>query len=83
MISPEKKAKIKWNCRRGMLELDLILNPFISLKLDSLTDDQVQSLEVLLNFTDPELYAFFMGSSAPDSKELCDIVNLIRNCNQV
>lgn len=78
MISPERKAKIKWHCRRGMLELDLILGRFITYHLDTLTEEKVSSFEALIDNTDPDLYAWLMGYETPANKELVDIVAFIR-----
>ena len=79
MISPQKKAKLIWNCRRGMLELDLILTRFIP-HLDSLTDVQVSAFEQLLATIDPQLYNWLIGQEQPE-KELADIVTTIRHYN--
>lgn len=78
MIDPNKKAKLKWNCRRGMLELDLILSRFVENGLEQLNDEQVGALENLLNYTDPEIYAWLMGQEEPIDKEIENIVAVIR-----
>lgn len=79
MLSPQKKAKLTWHCRRGMLELDLILQRFMTQQVDNLTDAQIESFERLLTSQDPDLYAWFMGYEAPVDKELRDIVAFIRH----
>ena len=78
MVSPQKKAKLTWHCRRGMLELDLILQRFLAHQLDMLTDPQVELFERLLTAQDPDLYAWLMGYEAPVDKELRDIVTFIQ-----
>ena len=78
MISSERKAKINWHCRRGMLELDVIFQRFIKKSLDKLTEEQVTAFEALLNCPDPDLYAWLMGYEDPTEKELLGIVNFIR-----
>lgn len=78
MIDPGRKAKITWQCRRGMLELDLILNPFIKNELDQLNDSQLNAFETLLEEIDPVLYSWLMGSTDPDTRELLSIVEHIR-----
>ncbi len=37
----------RWQCRRGMLELDLLLNNFVDKKVDVLTQQQKKSFELL------------------------------------
>lgn len=78
MISPERKAKIIWHCRRGMLELDLILQRFLKHSLDKLSEAQCTMFERLLDYPDPDLYAWLMGYESPTSKELVDLVTFIR-----
>ena len=77
-ISSQRKAKISWNCRRGMLELDLILNRFINRCLDELTEEQFSVFETLLGYPDPDLYAWMMGYEDPASQELADFVAFIK-----
>lgn len=72
-------AKIKWQCRRGMLELDLILMPFIADGLDTLTTAELANLETLLSVPDPMLYAWLMGEDSPDDKAVAALVLRIRN----
>ncbi len=83
MLTPEHKAKIRWNCRRGMLELDLILERFVNNHLDSLNARQLKEFEILLNATDPDLYAFLMGSVKPTDSGCVEIVDFIRLHNKL
>ncbi len=78
MISSQRKAKINWHCRRGMLELDLIFERFFMHAFDTLTDEQVTTFERLLEQTDPDLYAWLMGYETPTDKELFSFVAFIR-----
>jgi antitoxin CptB len=77
MINADKKAKINWRCRRGMLELDLILGRFAKNYVDSLTEQQFLAFEKLLMEQDPDIYAWLMGYEEP-VKEFIDIVTFIR-----
>ena len=74
----KRKAKIKWQCRRGMLELDLLLNGFIDKHLDKLTEAQVATFEQLLSANDVDLYTWLMGSGSPNDKELASFVKYIQ-----
>lgn len=73
-----KNAKLQWRCRRGMLELDLVLTRFLGQSSDVLTEDEITVFEQLLECTDPQLYAWLMGFEQPN-REFCHIVNLIRS----
>ena len=73
-----QKAKIKWQCRRGMLELDLILSRFIDSELEKLSQNELDILEKVLAAPDPELYSWLLGESIPMDKELHHIVEYIQ-----
>lgn len=81
MLPSKEKARLAWHCRRGMLELDLILQRFLEHQFDHLTEEERDALNQLLNCTDPELFSWFMGHEEPQDEELIKIVSLIRNCN--
>ena len=78
MLTPDKKAKLTWHCRRGMLELDLIFQRFLANQVDALTDQQVEAFERLLTAQDPDLYAWLMGYEMPVDKESREIVAFIQ-----
>ncbi|MDH5432496.1 MAG: succinate dehydrogenase assembly factor 2 [Gammaproteobacteria bacterium] len=73
------KNKLKWQCRRGMLELDVILIPFMDNHFDSLTIEQQQTLAALLEEADPDLYTWLMGYGKTDNAQLIEMINLIRD----
>jgi antitoxin CptB len=79
MLDAREKARLAWHCRRGMLELDLILQRFLEQGLDKLSADEINAFDSLLSCTDPELYAWLMGQIDPEDNELKAIVTLIRN----
>ncbi len=83
MISTHQKARLTWHCRRGMLELDLILQRFLKQHLDDLTEKQVVSFEQLLMAEDPDLYAWFMGYESPVNEELREIVAFIQRSDNI
>ncbi|KTD73379.1 succinate dehydrogenase assembly factor 2 [Legionella tucsonensis] len=81
MLDTKEKARLAWHCRRGMLELDLILRHFLEHRLVHLSVKELRAFNSLLSCTDPELYAWLMGYEDPQDKELKKIVTIIRNSN--
>jgi antitoxin CptB len=79
MLTARDKARLEWHCRRGMLELDLLLQSFLKKGLDQLSAQQLKDFDLLLNCTDPELFAWLMGHETPEARELKEIVAFIRN----
>lgn len=78
MISKTDKARLEWHCRRGMLELDLILMPFARNNLESMSEEQIKLFDKLLGFTDPELFSWLMGYELPPEKDILEIVEFIQ-----
>lgn len=73
------KARLKWACRRGMLELDILFIPFVDEVYDALTAKEQQIFERLLTEQDPDLFAWFMGHKTCEDTELNTMVQLILN----
>ena len=69
------KARLKWACRRGMLELDVLFIPFVDEAYDELTSKEQHIFERLLTEQDPDLFAWFMGT------KLVKTVNLMPWCS--
>ncbi|TAL63463.1 MAG: succinate dehydrogenase assembly factor 2 family protein [Legionella sp.] len=77
MLDAKTKARLAWHCRRGMLELDLILQKFLDKRVDSLSENELQLFDQLLSCTDPELFTWLMGHEEPQDSELKKIVAII------
>ncbi|MCW8107378.1 succinate dehydrogenase assembly factor 2 [Alteromonas ponticola] len=79
MLEAKRVARMRWACRRGMLELDVLLLPFMDEAFDDLTYDQKLVFERLLTSDDPDLFAWFMGHQKCDDPELAEMVAIIVN----
>ena len=77
MIEIHSKARIRWACRRGMLELDVLFMPFVEDAYDSLSAEQQAVFQRLLTQEDPDLFAWFMGHEECKDEELKAMVQLI------
>lgn len=73
------KRRIQFQCRRGMLELDLILLPFMEASSSWLDDTQWSTLARLLNEADPDLYTWLMGYGHCDDEDLQSLIDRIRH----
>lgn len=72
------KNRLFWSSRRGMLELDLVLMPFIENIYPSLDELDQLRYQQLLDEQDQDLFAWFMRREDPENPELLRIVKIIR-----
>ena len=54
-------AKLRWRCRRGMRELDVLLITFLTQSYESLPVEQKNIFSELLELPDPELHEHLLG----------------------
>ncbi|MBA4741798.1 MAG: succinate dehydrogenase assembly factor 2 [Azoarcus sp.] len=57
------RGRIRWQCRRALLELDLVLERFIERHFEVLEDQQLADLQDLLQCEDHDLWAMVNGSA--------------------
>jgi len=77
-----ERGRLRWKCRRGMLELDMVLLPFLDRHYDALTPEQKISFETLLEEQDPTLQSWFMQQVISEDKEMAAMVDYIRSVLQ-
>jgi antitoxin CptB len=71
--------RLKWACRRGMLELDVLLGNFLETGYLQLSDEDKQLFINLLECADPELFSWLMGKAEAPDAGLARITEIIRN----
>ena len=71
--------QLRWACRRGMLELDIILNDFLDHQYFLLTTEQQKSFEKLLSCTDQELFRWLVHHEIPSQSSYFEISDLIKS----
>lgn len=78
VFDEETDAKrVYWHSRRGMLELDLILVPFVEQQYRQLNDADKTAYKSLLECEDADIYAWLMSRGQPDSGPLEAMVQRI------
>ncbi|MGD8483362.1 MAG: succinate dehydrogenase assembly factor 2 [Thioalkalispiraceae bacterium] len=71
-------SRLRWQCRRGMLELDLLLQSFVETDYSSLSFEEQATFRELLRMPDQELLELLMGLKTPGNKEVADVAAKIR-----
>jgi len=72
-----KFNRLYWHSRRGMLELDVILIPFLKEAYNELSVEDQLRYENLLESEDPDLFSWFMRNGKPEDPDTAKIVSII------
>ena len=76
----EELNRLRWQCRRGLLELDLVLERFLERHADHLQAGQLASFKTLLDYTDKDLWDLIRGRAECRDPRLAEVVGWMRNC---
>ncbi len=71
-------SSLLWRCRRGIREMDILLQRFIETQYDDLSSEEQKIFEQLLEETDMDIMAWIMEKAIPPSEEFAQIIQLIR-----
>ena len=82
-LSSTDLHRLKWNCRRGLLENDLVLEKFVERDLQTLNTEQVEAFRFLLALEDGDLWDLVSGRAELTPKAqarlgLNDVLSLLR-----
>ncbi len=72
--------RLKWSCRRGMLENDLTLERFLDRHARGLDGERLKAFKALLDYPDSELREVLSGRRDVRDPALSEIVRLVRSC---
>ncbi len=72
------RDRIRWHCRRGLLELDLLLDRFVTRHLDALDAHQTDVFKELLAYEDNDLLDMVMGRAEPVHEGLNGVLGMLR-----
>ena len=73
------KSDLRWQCRRGMLELDILLNSFLDEKYQQLSMEEKNQFKNLLDYPDQTLFDLLMGKMQSSDN---NVVLLISKVNE-
>ena len=75
-------SKLKWRCRRGLLENDLFIARFFERHESRLTVGQARAMETLMDLSDPDLLDLLLRRKEPEpalaGAEVVDLLRLLR-----
>jgi len=73
----EAHRRLLWRCRRGMKELDLLLERFVRERYAGASILQKQAFAQLLELPDPTLADYFFGHAIPPEPQFVELTRLI------
>jgi len=80
-MEEDRKARInrlKWHCRRSLLELDLVFDRFWERHEGDLDAQGEAALERLLEMQDPDLWALVISRVVADDPQLADMITQLQ-----
>lgn len=77
MSADVEYKRLYWHSRRGMLELDVLLLPFLEEAYRDLEDADKDRYRMLLECEDQDMFGWFMQRSEPEDADLKRIVRMI------
>jgi antitoxin CptB len=78
MLSRTEVDRLRWRCRRGMLENDLILERFLDARGAGITPEEVVALDRLLGLSDSELWDLLAGRQEPADAAVKPLLDALR-----
>lgn len=67
-------ARLRWRCRRGMRELDVVLQRYLEQHYVHAPAREQQAFEALLEQQDPQLMGFLMGREQPSDPDQARVI---------
>ena len=78
-IDDRALSKLRWRCRRGLLENDLFVERFFATHGDALTEDHARGLGALMELADNDLLDLLLARTEPEGELLRDdVVQVLR-----
>jgi antitoxin CptB len=81
-VTERALSKLKWRCRRGLLENDLFIARFFERHEASLTRGQAQAMETLMDLSDNDLLDLLLRRKEPEpgwaGAEVVELLLLMR-----
>ncbi|WP_370590400.1 FAD assembly factor SdhE [Xylophilus sp. ASV27] len=83
LLDERALSKLRWRCRRGLLENDLFIERFFARHEQGLTVRQAEGMEVLMDLSDHDLMDLMLRRKEPEgdvaaSAPACEVLDMLR-----
>jgi antitoxin CptB len=79
-MDAQQLNRLRWQCRRGLLELDVVLEGFLVRYGEQLQGERLASFEILLDYADNELLDVIHARAECRDARLAELVQWMRDC---
>ena len=77
-ITSRELSRLRWRCRRGLLENDLILTRFLDARGEAITELELSGLDRLLELSDGDLWDLLSGRREPEDAAMKPLLETLR-----
>jgi antitoxin CptB len=74
LMDTQRVYTLRWRCRRGMKELDVLLTRYLERDYYKVPPAQRQAFESLLEMADPDILDYILGRKMPENRELSLVI---------
>jgi len=82
LIDERALSKLRWRCRRGLLENDLFIERFFNRYASTLTESQAEGLRVLMDLSDNDLMDLLLVRKEPQGElarpDVAEVLAMLR-----
>ena len=76
-MTDDSTKRLRWQCRRGMKELDQLLSAYLDNDYEAATDTDKAAFCALLELSDPELVGYLLQRQEPGSEIIARGIDII------
>lgn len=77
-MAPHPAGRLLWRCRRGLKELDVLLERFALAELQRSSPEELELFGQLLELPDPTLVEYLLAGAAAPEPDLARLIARIR-----
>ena len=75
-------SELKWRCRRGMLELDILLNSYLDKNYRTMSAEQGAVFNEILDYPDQVLFDLLLGNMQSSDDNVNRLIRDIQHIHQ-
>ena len=77
-VDTVRLERVRWRCRRGMLEMDILLGRFVEQRYVQLDEQQREAFDELLELTDTDLWDLIRSEKEPEQARQREVLEWLK-----